>query len=144
MLIRLCLSLLQSYDTKEPKTKFLSLEFFRGEGDNALIINTMTNLFLRIFHLSDYQIVTSVTKHKRGNPRKILIFWMLQVLTEIMDTHIGNTGLLVKILTYVLVYSRNTYIVTHAVILSTAKDLLTDNQTMTETKNGELESSHLW
>ena len=60
-----------------------------------------------------------------------------------MDTHIGNTGLLVKILTYFLVYSRNTYIVTHTIILSTAKDLLTDNQTMTETKNGDLDSSHL-
>ena len=44
-----------------------------------------------------------------------------------MDTNIGNTGLLVKILTYVLVYSRNTYIVTHAIILSAAKDLLTEN-----------------
>ena len=76
------LSLLQSYDTKEPKTKFLSLEFFRGEGDNALIINTMTNSFLRIFHLSDYQAVTSVSKHKRGNPRKTLIFYMLQALTK--------------------------------------------------------------
>ena len=30
-------------------------------------------------------------------------------------------------LTYVLVYSRNTYIVTLAIILSTAKNLLTDN-----------------
>ena len=81
-MIRLCLSLLQSYDTKEPKTKFLSLEYFRGAGDNALIINTMTNSFLRIFHLTDYQAVTSVTKHKRGNPHKTLIFWMLQVLTK--------------------------------------------------------------
>ncbi len=42
-----------------------------------------------------------------------------------MDTHIKNIGLLVKMLTYVLVYSRNTYIVTHAIILSAAKDLLT-------------------
>ena len=79
MLIRSNLSLLQSYDTKEPKTKFLSLEFFRGEGDNALIINTMTNSFLQIFHLADYQVVTSATKHKRGNPHKTLIFCMLQV-----------------------------------------------------------------
>jgi hypothetical protein len=53
-----------------------------------------------------------------------------------MDTHIGNTGLFVKILTYILVYSRNTCMATHAVILSTAKDLLTGNQTMTATKNG--------
>lgn len=30
-------------------------------------------------------------------------------------------------LTYVLVYSRNTYIVTHTVILSAAKDLLAGN-----------------
>ena len=82
MLIRLCLSLLQSYDTKEPKTKFLSLEFFRWEGDNALIIDTMTNSFLQIFHLSDYQAVTSATKHKRGNPRKTLIFYMLQASTK--------------------------------------------------------------
>lgn len=59
-----------------------------------------------------------------------------------MDTNIGNTGLLVKILTYVLVYSRNTYMATHAIILSTANDLLTDNQTMTATKNGDLDSSH--
>ena len=43
-----------------------------------------------------------------------------------MDTHIGNTGLFVKILTYILVYSRNTCMATHAVILSTANDLLTD------------------
>ena len=82
MLIRLCLSLLQSYDTKEPKTKFLSLEYFRGVGHNSLIINTMKNLFLQIFHLSDYQAVTSSTKHKRGNPRKTLIFCTLQVLTK--------------------------------------------------------------
>ena len=82
MLIRLCISLLQSYDTKEPKTKFLSLEFFRGEGDNTLIINTMTNSFLRIFHLSDYQAVTTSLKRKRGNLRKTLIFYMLQVLTK--------------------------------------------------------------
>ena len=82
MLIRLSLSLLQSNDTKEPKTKFLSLEFFHGEGDNALIINTMTNSFLRIFHLADYQAVTSTTKHKRGNPHKTLIFCMLEVLTK--------------------------------------------------------------
>lgn len=82
MLIRLSLSLLQSYDTKEPKTKFLSLEFFRGEEDNILIINTMTNSFLRIFHLTDFQAVTSVTKHEYGNPRKILIFCTLQILTR--------------------------------------------------------------
>ena len=44
-----------------------------------------------------------------------------------MDTHIGNTGLLVKIPTYILGYTRNTHMVTHAVILSTAKDLLADN-----------------
>ena len=50
--------------------------------DNALIINTMTNLFLQIFHLADYQAVTSVIKHKRGNPRKTLIFYMLQALTK--------------------------------------------------------------
>ena len=30
-------------------------------------------------------------------------------------------------LTYILVYSRNTYIVTHAIILTAAKNLLTDN-----------------
>ena len=59
-----------------------------------------------------------------------------------MDTHIGNTGILVKILTYILVYSRNIYMTTHAVILSAAKDLLADNQTMTATKNGDLDSSH--
>ena len=82
MLIRLCLSLLQSYDTKEPQTKFLSLKFFRREGDNALIINTMTNSFLRIFHLADYQAVTNTTKHKRGNPRKTLIFCTLQALNK--------------------------------------------------------------
>ena len=44
-----------------------------------------------------------------------------------MDTHIGNIDLLVKILTYVLVYSRNTYIVRHAIILSAANDLLIGN-----------------
>ena len=82
MLIRLCLSLLQSYDTKEPKTKFLSLKFFRGAEYNLLIINTMTNSFLRIFHLTDYQAVTNTTKYKRGNPRKILIFCTLQVSTK--------------------------------------------------------------
>ena len=49
MLIRLCLSLLQSYDTKEPKTKFLSLEYFRGGGCNSLIINTMKNRFCEFF-----------------------------------------------------------------------------------------------
>ena len=81
-MIRLSLSLLQSYGTKEPKTKFLSLEFFRGEGDNALIISTMTNSFLLIFHLADYQAVTSATKHKRGNPRKTLIFCTLQALAK--------------------------------------------------------------
>ena len=81
-MIRLCLSLLQSYDTKEPKTKFFSLDFFRGVGYNPLIINTMTNSFLRIFHLADYQAVTSAIKHKRGNPRKTLIFYMLQALTK--------------------------------------------------------------
>ena len=82
MLIRLCLSLLQSYETKEPKTKLLSLEFFRGEGDNTLIINTMTNLFLHIFHLADYQAVTNTMKYKYGNLRKTLIFCILQVLTK--------------------------------------------------------------
>ena len=61
---------------------------------------------------------------------------------KIMDTHIGNTGLFVKILTYILVYSRNTCMATHAVILSAAKDLLDDNQTMAATKNGDLDSSH--
>ena len=61
-----------------------------------------------------------------------------------MDTHIGNTGLFVKILTNILVYSRNTYMATHAIILSAAKDLLDDNQTITVTKNGDLDSSHLW
>ena len=81
-MIRLCLSLLQSYDTKEPKTKFLSLEYFREKGDNTLIINTMTNSFLRIFHLADYQAVTNTTKHKRGNPRKTLIFCTLQALNK--------------------------------------------------------------
>ena len=44
-----------------------------------------------------------------------------------MDTHIGNTGLLAKILTYILGYTRNTHMVTHAAILSAAKDLLADN-----------------
>lgn len=82
MLIRSNLSLLQSYDTKEPKTKFLSLEFFHGAGYNSLIINAMTNPFLQIFHLVDYQAVTSATKRKRGNPRKTLIFCILQVLTK--------------------------------------------------------------
>ena len=82
MLIRLCLSLLQSYDTKEPKTKFLSLEYFRGAGYNLLIINTMKNLFLRFFHLADYQAVTNITKYKRGNPRKTLIFCTLQALAK--------------------------------------------------------------
>ena len=81
-MIRLCLSLLQSYDTKEPKTKFLSLEFFRGEMDNALIINTMTNLFLQIFHLVDYQAVTSATKRKRGKTCKLLIIWILRLGIE--------------------------------------------------------------
>lgn len=81
-MIRLCLSLLQSYDTKEPKTKFLSLEFFRGEVNNTLIINTMTNPLLWIFHLSDYQAVTASLKRKRGNLRKTLIFCTLQVLTK--------------------------------------------------------------
>ena len=51
---------------------------------------------------------------------------------KIMDTHIGNTGLLVKILTYVLVYSRNTYMTTHAIILSAAKDLQTGNPKPTQ------------
>ena len=46
-------------------------------------------------------------------------------------------------LTYVLVYSRNTCMATHTVILSTAKDLLDDNQTMTVTKNGDLDNTHL-
>ncbi len=31
----------------------------------------------------------------------------------------------------------------NVVILSTTKDLLADNQTMTVTKNGDLDSSHL-
>ena len=82
MLIRLCLSLLQSYDTKDPKTKFLSLEYFRRAWYNPLIISTMKNLFLRIFHLSDYQAVTSTTKHLYVNPRKTLIFCPLQVLAK--------------------------------------------------------------
>lgn len=82
MLIRLCLSLLQSYDTKEPKTKFLSLEFFRGAGYNLLIINIMKKSFLCIFHLVDYQAVTRSIKHKRGNLRKTLIFCTLQVFTK--------------------------------------------------------------
>ena len=81
-MIRLCLSLLQSYDTKEPKTKFLSLEYFRGMGYNLLIINTMKNPFLRFFHLADYRVVTSATKHLYGNARKTLIFYMLQALTK--------------------------------------------------------------
>ena len=123
----MCLSLLQSYDTKEPKTKFLSLEFFRGGGDNALIISTMKKSFLCIFHPVDYQVVTRITKQYLGKVRKTLIFCILQTLVKkIMDTHIGNTGLLVKIPTYILGYSRNTHMVTHAVILSTAKDLLDD------------------
>ena len=42
------------------------------------------------------------------------------------------------------VYSRNTYMATHAITLNAAKDLLTGNQTMTVTKNGDLDSSHLW
>lgn len=144
MLIRLCLSLLQSYDTKEPKTKFLSLEFFRGMGYNSLIINIMTNPFLRIFHLADYQAVTSATKYKRGNPRKILMFCILQVLTKDYGHEHRKYWLISQNTHICLVYSRNTYIVTHAIILSTAKDLLDDNQTMTETKNGDLKSSHLW
>ena len=82
MLIRLSLSLLQSYDTKEPKTKFLSLEFFRGKGDNTLIINTMTNSFLQIFHLSDYQAVTNTTKHEYGKVYKLLIIWILRLGIE--------------------------------------------------------------
>ena len=41
------------------------------------------------------------------------------------------------------VYSRNAYMTTHAVILSSAKDLLADNQTMAVTKNGDLDSTHL-
>ena len=44
-----------------------------------------------------------------------------------MDTHIGNTGILVKIPTHILGYTGNTHMVTHAVILSTAKDLLAGN-----------------
>jgi hypothetical protein len=51
------------------KTKFLSLEFFRGGGYNSLIINTMKNPFLRIFHLSDYQEVTTAVKGKAGKSR---------------------------------------------------------------------------
>ena len=82
MLIRLCLSLLQSYYTKDPKTKFLTLEYFRMAWYNPLIINTMKNLFLRIFHLSDYQAVTSTIKHLYVNPRKTLIFCSLQALTK--------------------------------------------------------------
>ena len=81
-MIRLCLSLLQSYDTKEPKTKFLSLEFFHGEGDNALIINTMKNPFLQIFHLADYQAVTSATEHEYGKASKLLIIWILRLGIE--------------------------------------------------------------
>ena len=77
MLISLCLSLLQSYDTKEPKTKFLSLKFFRGGGYNSLIINTMKNLFLHIFHLTDYQAVTRMTNQYLGKQRKTLIFCVL-------------------------------------------------------------------
>ena len=84
MLIRLCISLLQSYDTKEPKTKFLCLEFFRGGGDNLLIINTMKNLFLLIFHPSDYQVVRRMIKQHLGKRCKILILCMLQ--TQIKKT----------------------------------------------------------
>ena len=88
----------------------------------------MKNTILQIFHLSDYQVVTRITKQYLGKVRKTLIFCILQTLVKkIMDTHIGNTGLLVKIPTYILGYSRNTHMVTHAVILSTAKDLLADN-----------------
>jgi hypothetical protein len=42
----------------------------------------MKNSFLQIFHLSDYQAVTSAIKYKRGNLDKTLIFCTLQVLTK--------------------------------------------------------------
>ena len=92
-----------------------------------MIINTMKNTFLRIFHLFDYQAVTSTIKYERGNQHKTLILCALQVLAKIMDTHIGNISLLVKIPTYILGYTRNTHMVTHDVILSAAKDLLAGN-----------------
>ena len=42
----------------------------------------MKNLFLRIFHLSDYQAVTGTTKNQPRNSHKILIFGTLQALTK--------------------------------------------------------------
>ena len=42
----------------------------------------MKNPFLRIFHLADYQAVTNIIKHKRGNPHKTLIFCTLQALSK--------------------------------------------------------------
>lgn len=70
-------------EQKQAQNQIFEVQIFpQGGGGNSLIISTMKNLFLLIFHLADYQAVTSATKRKRGNPRKTLIFCALQILTK--------------------------------------------------------------
>lgn len=45
-------------DTLSPKSKFFRGLFFRNTIYNALIINILKKLFLRVFHIADYQTVT--------------------------------------------------------------------------------------
>ena len=47
-----------------------------------MIISTMKNSFLRVFHLADYQAVTRITKQDLGKVCKTLIFCTLQVLAK--------------------------------------------------------------
>ena len=129
---------------KSPKPNFWASNFSEGRWITDWLSTLWQTYFCRFFILL---IIKQLQAQQNANAEIRVKHWYsahYKYWLKIMDTHIGNTGLLVKMLTYILVCSRNTYMATHTIILSTANDFLTDNQTMTETKNGDLDSSHLW
>ena len=52
--------------TQNTQNQIFEPRIFPRGGDNLLIINTMKNLFLQIFHLADYQLVTRMIKQYLG------------------------------------------------------------------------------
>ena len=111
---------------KSPKPNFWASNFSAGRRITHWLSTLWKTYFCRFFI---YLIIKQLQARQNTNAEIRVKHWYsayYKYCLKIMDTHIGNTGLFVKILTYILVYSRNTCMATHAVILSTANDLLTD------------------
>jgi hypothetical protein len=71
-LSKLAVLLLQSYGQIPLVAKFFSQNYFRGHLVNALIISELKKRFLRIFHSTDNQTVTSVKNDEPGNGCNVL------------------------------------------------------------------------